>query len=86
MQLARRDERKWAEGLASRECSQKRDESVERYGKSVTDSRAFYVVDIRAAWGSRWAAFAPDVAQECTWQMCQMWICGEPPDLASLHL
>jgi len=31
-----------------RECSQKRVESVERYGKSVTDSRTFYV-DIRAA-------------------------------------
>jgi hypothetical protein len=60
-----------AEELASRECSEKRDESVEWYGKSVTDSRTFYV-DIRAAWGSCWAAFAPAVAQERTWQMCQM--------------
>lgn len=61
-----------AEELASRVFGEKKVESVERYGKSVTDSRTFYV-DIRAAWGSCWAAFAPAVAQERTWQMCQMW-------------
>lgn len=74
-----------AEELASRECSEKRDESVERQGKVVTDSRTFYV-DMRAAWGSCWAAFAPAVAQERTWQMFRCGASGEPPNLASLHL